>query len=59
MRIVRESFVLMGAFFVVAGILLTVFGPSHGFGAALPFGLIYAGAGAGMIVFSFVPQNLR
>lgn len=59
MRVVRDSFALMGVFFVVAGILLIVYGQSHGIGAALPFGLIYAGAGAGMIAYSFVPRGRR
>lgn len=59
MRIVRESFVPLGVFFVVAGILLIGYGLIHGFGAALPFGVVYAGAGVGMIAFSLVPRDLR
>ena len=59
MRIIRESFALLGVFFVVAGILLIQYGQSHGIGAALPFGLIYAAAGVGLIAFSFSPRELR
>jgi len=59
MRVVRDSFAVMGVFLVVAGILLIQYGQSRDIGAALPFGLIYAGAGAGMIAFSFVPRDLR
>ncbi len=59
MRIVRGSFAVLGLFFVGAGILLIRYGQTRGIGAALPFGLIYAVAGAGMIAFSFVPRDLR
>lgn len=59
MRTVRDSFALVGIFFVVAGILLIQYGQSHGIGAALPFGLIYAAAGVGLIAYGFVPRDLR
>jgi len=59
MRIVREPFALLGIFFLAAGTLLTQYAQSKGVGALIPFGLLYAGAGAVMIALSLRPKRNR
>ncbi len=57
MRIVRTSVALVGAYLLAAGILLGEYAQGQGSGALIAFGLVYAAAGAAMIVFSFKPSD--
>lgn len=57
MRIVREPVFLLGVFFVAAGIFLGQYGQVQGIGAAVPFGLLYVGAGTVMIALSLAPRK--
>jgi uncharacterized membrane protein (UPF0136 family) len=56
MRIARTPIALLGAFFIAAGFLLSQYGQSKGIGIAVAFGLIYAAAGAFLVVWSFKPN---
>ncbi len=57
MRTVRTPVVLLGIWFISAGILLAEYGRDQAAGALIGFGLVYAAAGAVLIAWSFKPRR--
>ncbi len=57
MQIVRGPFAVVGVFLIAAGALLVQYGLSSGPGAAVPFGVGYAGGGLVMLAMAFRPYR--